>query len=76
MRGGATDEDLEGSGHTRAAVLALRRFASAPTLSTFANDAITEKVARGEVPHNGGEPFEPRGTRVMTDGRTRSKVPG
>lgn len=76
MRGGATDEDLEGSGCTRAAMLVLQRLESAPTLSTIANDAITEKVARGEVRHNGGEPFEPRGTRMMTDGRTRSKVPG
>lgn len=59
----------EDSGRTRAAVLALQRFESATTLSKFANDAIMEKVARVEAQYNGGEPFEPIGTGVMTVGR-------
>lgn len=50
-------------------MLALQRFESATTLSKFANDAIMEKVARVEAQYNGGEPFEPIGTGVMTVGR-------
>lgn len=50
-------------------MLALQRFESATTLSKFANDAIMEKVARVEAQYNGGEPFEPISTGVMTVGR-------
>ena len=57
------------SGRTRAAVLALQRYEGKTTLTSFANDAIMEKVARVEEQYNGGKPFEPIGTGELPVGR-------